>query len=57
MKNIEGCTSNPLNDTYAGRWLVNSFNRWLLAGFLFANPWLLLFECEAVELDEKEKKK
>ena len=51
MKKIKGYVSNPLNDTYVGRWFIRSLNRWLLACFLATNTWLLLFECEAVGLD------
>ena len=53
MKKIECSVSNPLNDTYMGRWFIRSLNRWLLACFLATNPWLLLWECEATELDKK----
>ncbi len=45
-------TGNPLNGTYLGRWAVRSFNRWALCAFVALNPWVLLWECEAKELDD-----
>ena len=44
---------NPMNSTYLGRWMVNSFNMWALCAFVVLNPWMLLLECEAMELDEE----
>ena len=45
---------NPMNSTYLGRWVLNSFNMWTMCIFIAANPWVLLFECEARELNEGE---
>lgn len=41
---------NPLNSTYLGRWLVRAHVTQALRIWLALNPWVLLFECEAVTL-------
>ena len=41
---------NPLNSTYLGRWAVRSLNMWAFCTFVALNPWVLLFEHEAVEM-------
>ena len=39
------------NSTYLGRWAVRSFNLWAFCTFVALNPWVLLFEHEAVEIE------